>query len=332
MVTRRVIAAIFVTACSLPILLAQPRAANPKRTGIRDASKRIPIEKLRPDHVFDVPGTPDWLAVDEHAWVSNEPRNTVTRMDPVANTVVATITVGKAPCSGLAAGFGSLWVPNCGDSTVSRIDLKTGNVTTAFPMTIGSDEGGLAVGAGSVWMMTDAKGTLARIDPATNRTVAEIYVALGSFTVAFGEDAVWVTSSEQSVVTRVNPYTNVVENTIRVGPTPRFLAVGEGSVWTLNQGDGTVSRIDPKTNTVAATIAAGIPGRGGEIAVGEGSVWATSFEYPITRIDPATNTVAQQFYGPGGDAIRVGLGSVWLSNLRQGNVWRLDPKRIEATH
>jgi hypothetical protein len=22
---------------------------------------------------------------------------------------------------------------------------------------------------------------------------------------------------------------------------------------------------------------------------------------------------------------------VWLSNLRQGNVWRLDPKRIEAT-
>jgi hypothetical protein len=33
----------------------------------------------------------------------------------------------------------------------------------------------------------------------------------------------------------------------------------------------------------------------------------------------------------GGDAIRVGHGSVWLSNLRQGNVWRLDPKRIEAT-
>jgi len=33
----------------------------------------------------------------------------------------------------------------------------------------------------------------------------------------------------------------------------------------------------------------------------------------------------------GGDAIRVGLGSVWLSNLRAGNVWRIDPRRIEAT-
>ena len=61
------------------------------------------------------------------------------------------------------------------------------------------------------------------------------------------------------------------------------------------------------------------------------SIWATSFEFPITRIDPATNTVVQQFFGPGGDAIRAGRGSVWLSNLRQGNVWRLDPKRIEAT-
>ena len=52
---------------------------------------------------------------------------------------------------------------------------------------------------------------------------------------------------------------------------------------------------------------------------------------PHHAIDPATNTVAQQFFGPGGDAIRAGRGSVWLSNLRQGNVWRLDPKRIEAT-
>ena len=89
--------------------------------------------------------------------------------------------------------------------------------------------------------------------------------------------------------------------------------------------------MDPKTNKVVATIRRGDPGRGGEISAGEGSVWATSFEFPITRIDPATNTVAQQFFGPGGDAIRAGRGSVWLSNLRQGNVWRLDPKRIEAT-
>jgi virginiamycin B lyase len=330
-----------VAACAFPVLhtaswtsadaIRQQPAGRPKRPGIRDVSRRIPMDRLKPDQVFEVPGTPDWIAIDEHVWISNEPKNSVTRIDPKTNAVVATITVGKAPCSGLAAGFHTLWVPNCGDSTISRIDLETGKVAATLPMTIGSDEGGLAAGAGSVWLMTDAKGTLARIDPATNRTVAEIYVAPGSFTVAFGEGAVWITSTESNLVTRVNSYTNVVEQTIAVGPRPRFLAIGEGSVWTLNQGDGTISRIDPGTNKVVATIEAGIPGSGGEIAVGEGSVWATSFEYPITRIDPATNTVIQQFHGPGGDAIRVGHASVWLSNLRQGNVWRLDPKRIEAT-
>jgi YVTN family beta-propeller protein len=132
-------------------------------------------------------------------------------------------------------------------------------------------------------------------------------------------------------VTRVDPQTNLIVETIPVGKAPRFVAAGLGAVWTLNQGDGSVTRIDPKTNKVVATIEVGVPGGGGEIAAGEGSVWVTAFQYPLSRIDPATNTVVQQFFGEGGDAVRVGLGWVWLSNLRAGNVWRLDPKRIEAT-
>jgi virginiamycin B lyase len=322
---------IFLTAGMLAAPKFQNPNAPPKRPGVKNTSVRIPIERLKPDHIYDIPGVPDWIAIDEHVWVSNYPRNSVTRIDPKTNKVVATISVGKGPCSGLAAGFDSLWVPNCDDPSVSRVDLKSGQVTATLQLTIGDSEGGLAVGAGSVWMMADAKGTLIRIDPATNKVVAEIYVAPGSFTVAFGEGAVWITSTEKNLVTRVNPYTNAIETTVSVGPKPRFLSVGEGSVWTVNQEDGTITRVDAKTNKVVATIEAGIPGPGGEIAVGAGSVWVTSFEYPITRIDPSTNTVAQQFFGPGGDAIRVGHGSVWLSNLRQSNVWRLDPKRVEAT-
>jgi YVTN family beta-propeller protein len=211
------------------------------------------------------------------------------------------------------------------------VDLKTGKVTATVPMGIGNTEGGLATGAGSVWMMTDAKGTLARIDPANNKVVAEIYVPAGSFTVAFGEGAVWVTGTESNVVTRVDPATNLVVETIAAGKQPRFLTVGEGAVWTLNQGDGSVTRIDSKTNKVVATIEVGVPGGGGDIAAGEGSVWVTAFGFPISRIDPAINKVVQQFTGEGGDAIRTGLGSVWLSNLKAGTVWRIDPKRIEAT-
>ena len=312
-------------------------AAKPKRPGVSTPGVRIPITSLKPEAVFDLPGVPDWLAIDDHVWVSNSPKHTVHRLDPKTNTVVATIEVGRHPCSGLAAGFGSLWVPNCGDrdtkdgKSLMRVSLKDGKVEATLPIAVPDSEGGLAVGAGSVWVMTDAKGTLARIDPATNKVVAEIYVAPGSYAVAFGEEAVWVTSTDTNVLTRVNARTNVVEQTIAVGPKPRFLAVGEGAVWTINQGDGSISRVDVKTNKVVATIDAGIPGNGGEIAVGDGSVWVTSFEYPITRIDASTNKVVQQFYGEGGDAIRFGHGSVWLSNLRAAKVWRLDPKRIVAT-
>jgi YVTN family beta-propeller protein len=254
----------------------------------------------------------------------------VARLDPKSATAT-TFVVGKHPCSGLAAGFGSLWVPNCGDSTITRLDLTDGKTQATFPMTIADSEGGVAIGAGSFWILTDTKGTLARVDPANNKTVAEVYVSPGSYAVAFGSGAVWVTSTEKNTLTRINAQTNVIEETITVGPKPRFLTVGEGAVWTLNQGDGSVSRVDMKTNKVVATIEAGIPGGGGEISAGEGSVWATSFEYPITRIDPSTNKVAQQFYGEGGDSIRVGLGWVWLTNIRAGNIWRIDPKRVLAT-
>ncbi len=310
----------------------QAASARRPRLGVAAAGVKIPIERLKPEAIYETGGNPDWLAIDEVAWVSNAPKNTVARLDPKSNAVI-TIELGdgKRPCSGLAAGFGSVWVPNCGDKTLSRIDLKTNAVTVTVPMPIGNSEGSIATGAGSVWLMTDAKGTLARIDPDTNKVVAEISVAGGSYGLAFGENALWVTSTDHDSVARVDPNTNLVVETIAVGKSPRFIAAGGGAVWTLNQGDGSVSRIDPKTNKVAATIEVGVPGPGGEIAVGEGSVWVTSFEFPLSRIDPATNKVVQQFYGPGGDAVRVGLGFVWLSNLRAGNVWRIDPRRIEAT-
>jgi virginiamycin B lyase len=319
----------------IPLLIAAvcfcQDAKHPPKPGVTAAGVHIRITQLKPDAIFPVPGAPDWIAIDESVWISNYPKDSVTRLDAKTNQVAATIPTGKQPCSGLAVGFGSLWVPNCGDRTLSRIDLKSGKLTVTIPVGVADSEGGIASGAGSIWLLTDARSTLARLDPDTNQVVAEIRVPGGSFTAAFGEGAVWVTSTDHNLVTRVDPQTNLVAESITVGKSPRFLAIGEGAVWVLNQGDGSVSRIDPKTNKVAATIEVGVPGPGGDIAAGDGSVWVTSFDFPISRIDPSTNRVAQQFTGDGGDSIRVGLGSVWLTNLKAQNVWRIDPRRIEAT-
>jgi virginiamycin B lyase len=310
------------------VLFAQPR---PPKPGVKTPGAQIPLSRLKPDAEVSVPGSPDWIAVGESVWISNKPKDTVVRIDPKTNKAVDTIADLKKPCSGLAIGFDSLWVPNCGDQTLARVDLKTAKVTATIPSGVADSEGGIAVSADSVWLLTDAKSTLARLDPSTNKIVAEVRLPAGCFTVAFGEGALWVTCTQENKVLRVDPLTNLVTARIEVSAQPRFLTTGDGSVWVLCQGEGKVARIDPKTNKVTATIEVGVPGPGGDIAAGEGSVWVTSFEFPISRIDPGTDKVVQQFAGDGGDALRVGLGSVWLSNGRQGTVWRLDPRRIAAT-
>jgi YVTN family beta-propeller protein len=305
--------------------IAFAQQKRPPRPGVSTPGVKRDIAGVTPLAVFPIEGTPDWQVLTDNAvWVANGPKNTIHRLDPATNREVAAVTVGKKPCSGLAAGFGSVWAPNCGDRTVSRVDAKTNQVIATIPVGPAESEGGIAAGAGSVWLVTDKKGVLSRIDPATNRVATEITVPAGSAACIFAEGAVWVTAPEASLLTRVDPAANRAVAKIQVGPQPRFLTAGGGSIWTLNQGDGTVTRVDAETGKVLAQIEVGVPGGGGEIAYGTGHVWVTVFQIPLSQIDPATNTVIRQWTGAGGDSVRVGHGSIWLSNLRQQNVWRIE--------
>jgi YVTN family beta-propeller protein len=288
------------------------------------------LSTITPVAIFDAgSGTPDWQVLTEDAvWVANGPRNAIHRLDVNTNKIAATITVGKRPCSGLAAGFGSIWVPSCGDKTISRVDIKTNAVVATVPIGPAETEGGIATSEDAVWLVTDTLGKLSRIDPKSNSVLATIDVPAGSAAVLYGDGAVWVTTPATNLLTRVDTKTNKVTDSIPVGPGPRFETFGAGSVWTLNQGDGTISRVDTKSRKVTATVEVGIPGTGGEIAFGFGSIWATVFQIPISEIDPGTNKVVRQWVGDGGDSIRAGHGSVWLSNLRAHTIWRIDPEGL----
>ena len=144
----------------------------------------------------------------------------------------------------------------------------------------------------------------------------------------FSSGIVWITGVESSRVTAVDASSGKVLGAVRVGPNPRFLAAGGGSVWTLNQGDGTVSRIDEKSGKLVATISVGIPGTGGDIGYGAGSVWTTVFGFPLTRIDAATNKVIRQWVGNGGDSLRFGFGSIWITDYRKGLLLRIPEREL----
>ncbi len=301
---------------------------RPQKPGVPTPGVRRDMSAIQPIAVFPIEGTPDWQVITPEAvWVTNAPRSTVHRLDPKTNTVLAIIPVGKRPCSGLAAGFGSIWVPNCGDKTISRIDIQTNKVVARLDIPPSQSEGGIAASEDAVWIVTDAKGVLSRIDPSTNSVSDYVRVPPNSAGVVYGEGAIWVTTPEKNLLSRVDIKKNEVTASIEVGPQPRFLTTGAGSVWTLNQGDGTVSRVDAKSAKLIRNIPVGVPGTGGELAFGEGRVWATVFQIPLSEIDPASNEVVKQWFGSGGDSVRVGHGSVWISNLREHNVWRISPNQ-----
>ncbi len=314
--------------CAWFLLLGAEQAARkPAATGVATPGVQRPMASITPTAVFTVDGTPDWMAVTEDSvWVASSPKNAVVQLDAKTNKVGRSATVGK-PCSGLAYGFGSIWSPSCSEHKLVRFNPATGAIEATIDAAPADSEGGITTGAGSVWMVTDKKGVLSRIDGKTNQVVKTIEVPAGSVACTFGGDAVWVSSPDQDVVARVDPKTNQVTDKIAVGKAPRFMTFGAGSAWTLNQGDGTISRIDAVTRK-AINIEAGLPGEGGEIAFGEGAIWATLFGFPITKVDTATNKVVKQWQGKGGDSIRAAHGSVWLTFLRDKKVWRIDARQL----
>lgn len=273
--------------------------------------------------------TGDWLAAGAGGvWLSGPTE--IYRLDHRSGRTVATIPVPAVPCEASDVGYGAVWTATCGEPGLAKIDPATNKVVGHVALEIPSGlegEGSVGVGEGGVWLAVDGPGCtscrVARVDPQSLRVVAKVTVAHGAAGVRTGAGAVWVTNPLTDRVQKIDPGSARVVDTIRTGDGPRFFDVGEGAVWTLNQGDGTVSRIVPASGEVS-TVEADVPGDGGDLTVGGGSVWARGSDDLLARIDPARGVVVER-YGPssGSGAVIVGFGAVWLSAHDIGVVWRL---------
>jgi streptogramin lyase len=302
--------------------------AGPKG-GVKTPGVQIPITSLKAEATIDA--APAWIGVAEQLLLPNAAKSTLDRLDLKANTLGEAVPGVSKPCGGAVSAFNSIWVPSCADQALLRIDPKKWEVSAKIAAGVSKVAHIVAASADSVWLFSDDRTTLSRIDPDQNQVVAEIRLPAGCSALAFGETALWVACPAEDRVLRINPQTNLVEKRIEVAARPSALAVGDGSVWVLCEKDGKVDRIDPKTNKVSKTIELGVPGISGAIVSGLGSVWVTLEGFPLTRIDPAGEKVVQQFWGAGGGAIQIAANALWLSNLKEGTLWRLDPKRVQAT-
>jgi virginiamycin B lyase len=326
--------------------------------GIKTPGVQIPFASLKAD--AELPLAPRWMVFSDSVLIPNRTGG-LERLDAKTNKLVDPVAGLRNPCGGAATGFTSLWIPDCATHSLVRLDAKVaadpkapargrGNKDKAGekeaeksaapkladPVSIATGVGSavpsVAATADSVWILSDDKTTLSRIDPDQNKVVSELRLPAGCNSLTFGETALWVTCPADNLVLRVNPITTLVEKRIEVSAQPSALVIGESSLWVLCLKEGKIERIDPKTNKVTKTIETGVSGAAtGGVAFGGGSLWVTLPGFPITRIDPKDEKVVQQFRGEGGGVIFFGQNSVWLTNVLEGTLWRIDPKRIVAT-
>lgn len=303
----------------------EPQGRVPSSTTV------LPLAQLPIMAKIEVGGYADWMGVGFGSlWIPVPGK--LLRVDPVTSRIRAEILIGSGSYRGVGIGPNAVWILSCGERKLFRVDPATDRVTAILAVPVdGNSEGSIGVDESAVWVVTrdgpDSSAQLTRLAPDGN-VVAKIPIPNGSSGVVAAYGSVWVTDTTGNALLRIDPAANKVLGVVPVDSGPRFLAAGEGSIWVLGQGEGIVDRIDPRDGSLIARIPASVPGSGGDIAVGEAAVWVSTNGAPVVEIDPRENRVVRRFEGgSGADAIRAGLGFIWVTE-HAGRVWQIPASEL----
>jgi virginiamycin B lyase len=334
MIASVVAAASMVTTCGAPpsgqpvpatVSSASPAMSmSPEPSAAPSTDTPVSIEAAGATRI-EIAGAPDWVAIAAgSAWVAVD--GGVRRVDATTGVPDGLIVVPGVICLGFDIGFDSLWAGSCDRHLLARIDPSTGGLDTPFidlPVAGLQEEGSIGVGDSGVWLVSSGHELL-HLDPVTNAVDGRWPLPAGAAAVRAGLGSVWVTISDTGGLLKIDPADPRTSRAIAVGGGPRFLAIGEDSVWVMNQADGTVSRIDASGTVVATIDVSDVPIRGGDIAVGGGSVWVRTEQDLVVRIDPATNAIDRR-YGPpsGSGSVAVDDTAAWVTAHDTSSLWRL---------
>jgi YVTN family beta-propeller protein len=135
----------------------------------------------------DLDGLPSGVAfTPEGVWVAFAPGG-VARVEGDRRTVDA--DVGHGP-SAVASAFGSIWVANELDASVTRVEPSTGDIVATVP--VGDGPTSLAAAGDQLWVSSTDAGSLAAIDPGSNSVTRRIPVEAESSQLAVDGDDLWL--------------------------------------------------------------------------------------------------------------------------------------------
>jgi streptogramin lyase len=221
----------------------------------------------------------------------------VARIDPSTNEIVAVVDVQAVGQGRLAAGAGSIWAfgttpGGAGRDALLRIDPETNSLSATVDL--GHAAGTMVFGLDAVWLTSPDDGLLLKVDPETEEVTIVAEALDDPFLVGFNETSgLWV-------------------------------SLGVGQAETADPGTPTLVRIDPDSGEILMEIITSEIGSFNGLAVDETAIWVrTGFEF-LVHLDPETGDVVEEIThtSTGGD-VAVGHGSVWATSFDIGRVWRV---------
>jgi YVTN family beta-propeller protein len=135
--------------------------------------------------------------------------------------------------TGVAVGYGSVWVASAVQSTVQRFSRLS--LAEIDSVTVGTRPSAIAVGFGDVWVTSAGADVVYRVDIGGGSIAATIPVGRDPTAIAVGVDAVWVANTAAGTVSRIDPRTNREVESIDVGEAPAGLVVTRNLVWVTVQ-------------------------------------------------------------------------------------------------
>jgi hypothetical protein len=272
---------------------------------------------------------PDWLiGSNGSVWV-NGVDDGVAVFDAETARRVGSIAIEGELCGAPDVGFGAVWFPTCKPAAIHRVSVETFELTASISVDLPSrGEFTIGAGAGGVWAILEERGgpgRLAGIDPSADHVAALFEIPSGAVSVRAGTHDLWVAYPGGSVVRRIDPSTGRISAEFRTGAGPRFLVIGEDDVWVFNQTSGSVTRIVPAANVAATIEIDESPMRGGDIALGHGSVWVRGTKELVAQIDPVTENVIARFGEPsvGSASVAVADSHLWISAGAERHLYRM---------
>src|SRR5262249_4515056 len=142
---------------AVPLLAEETRSGKSKskpeakaveltpKTGIQKPGTLIPFSRLKAE--AEIPGSPSWVLASDSLLIPAPSGEALEKIDLKTNKPSEPITGFSKPCAGAVSAFKSVWVANCGNGTIVRMEPKSNKVEATLNTGVASLRYGLAATA-----------------------------------------------------------------------------------------------------------------------------------------------------------------------------------------